>query len=370
MKVAFINPKIRLSDLWAMYKSIRSTWLVYGKYTNLLEERLSQFLGAGEVVATSSCTTALQLALHLSNVGEGDEVITTPISWVATANVIIHAGAKPVFVDIDPRTGLIDLALIESSITPRTKAVLFVDLFGQVPDLHKLRMICDKYNLSMIEDAAHALESESDGAHVGEVSDFAAFSFHSAKNITSGQGGALKVNSLEIANRAKVLRRDGVVNLPDGKRRMIELGYKYDSTDFQSAMLLNQIKRIPRNQLRRKAVLDTYLSGLDPKYVQVIPQSSDNKLSFHLVVILVDAEIRDELRGFLLKRGIQTSVHYEAIHLEPYYRDLLGTSVPSLPHSESFGRCVISLPTYPGLSRRKQKYVIDQINNFFVTTHK
>jgi dTDP-4-amino-4,6-dideoxygalactose transaminase len=362
MKVPFIHPKLRFTDLLRMLKSINSTWLVYGRYTSKFESVLSEYLGGANVVATSSCTSALQLALHLSKVGPGDEVITTPISWVATSNVIIHSGAKPVFVDIDPKTGLIDEDLIEARITKLTKAVLFVDLFGQMPNLSKIREICDRHKIFMIEDAAHALESERDGNQPGQLSDFAAFSFHSAKNITSGQGGALTTRTNEDASQARILRRDGVINLPDGKRRMVELGFKFDSTDFQSALLIGQLSRIEGKLKKRKRVHDRYLKGIDSKFAQVIPGKNGYKTSNHLTVILVAAEYRDELRKMLLERGIQTSVHYESINLEPYYAKTFGDSIGTFQNAEKFGRAVISLPTYPSLSRREQNYVIKNIN--------
>ena len=362
MKVPFIHPKLQFTDLLRMLKSINSTWLVYGRYTARFESVLSEYLGGANVVATSSCTSALQLALHLSNVGPGDEVITTPISWVATSNVIIHSGAKPVFVDIDPDTGLINEKLIEAKISPLTKAVLFVDLFGQMPNLNSIREICDRHQLFMIEDAAHALESERNGNQPGQVSDFAAFSFHSAKNITSGQGGALTTRTNENAARARILRRDGVINLPDGKRRMIELGFKFDSTDFQSALLIGQLSRIEGKLKKRKRVHDRYLKKIDSEFARVIPGANDYKMSNHLTVILVAAEYRDELRKILLERGIQTSVHYESINLEPYYAKTFGEEIGAFQNAEKFGESVISLPTYPNLSRRKQNYVIKNIN--------
>ncbi len=361
MKVNFIQPSVSLSDLVRMFKSINSTWLVYGDYTRRLESQLSAYLGGTEVVATSSCTSALQLALFLSNVRPGDEVITTPISWVATSNVIIHAGATPVFVDVDKRTGLIDTRLIEKKITDKTKAILFVDLFGQMPNLVEIREICDRHNIRMIEDAAHALESQRLGFKPGQLSDFAAFSFHSAKNITSGQGGALTTRDPQIASRARVLRRDGVVNLEDGRRRMIELGFKFDSTDFQSAMLIGQLARINRNHVKRSNVHKKYVEKLNSGKLHVVPDHVDYTVSNHLTVVLVDPAIRDRVRRELLTVGIQTSIHYECINLEPFYLEEFGDTTGMFPNAELFASSVISLPTYPTLSRRKQKYVIKNI---------
>jgi dTDP-4-amino-4,6-dideoxygalactose transaminase len=361
VKVPFINPRLSFLDLVKLIRSIRSTWLVYGPYTKQFESHLASYLGVEDVVATSSCTSALQLALLLEDIGTGDEVITTPLSWVATTNVILHSGATPVFCDIDPSTGLIDCGEIEKLITNKTRAILAVDIYGQMVDIIGISEICKQYGLVLIEDAAHSVEASRDGFSPGQVADYAAFSFHAAKNLTSGQGGALSVRSLLNGEKARVLRRDGVVNQPDGKRRMLMLGNKFDSTDFQSALLINQLKTINLKHKKRKKVFSRYVngfSGTNIKFLEFVPNSVH---ASHLFVVLVAEEIRDNLREQLTFLGISTSVHYEAIHLEPFYRDLYGFDENFCPNAVAFGRSVISLPTYPSLTRRQQKYVIKKL---------
>lgn len=361
MKVPFINPRLGAMDIFRMIRSIRSTWLVYGPYTKKLEVELTKFLGVTDVVATSSCTSALQLALMLENIGKGDEVITSPLSWVATSNVILHSGATPVFCDIDPATGLIDHNEIEKLITPQTKAVLVIDIYGQVANILEISEICKKYNIALIEDAAHSLEAKRDGLSPGQLADYAAFSFHAAKNLTSGQGGALSVKNIASGDRARVLRRDGVINQEDGKRRMIMLGNKFDSTDFQSALLLNQLKKVSRNHKLRKVVFERYKRAFNGTGIDFLQQVPNSQHAYHLFVILVDANIRDHMRDKLHAKGISTSVHYEAIHLEPYYQELLGFDESHCSLSVNFGKSVISLPTYPSLTSRAQRYVIKNI---------
>jgi len=364
-QIPFINPTFKFLDLIPVVKSIRSTWLVYGKNTAQLERDLINYLDVTDVVATSSCTTALELALILTNLKQGDEVITTPMSWVASTTSIIHHGGTPVFCDID-ESGLLDLDIIESHITSKTRAILFVDLYGQMPDVYKLRLIADKHNLVLIEDAAHALEAKYGLVSPGQISDFAAFSFHAAKNITSGQGGALAVKNKSDGELARILRRDGVINLPDGRRRMLHLGYKFDSTDFQSAMLLKQLKRIDGLQRKRKRVFDYYLEHIDSRFCRVPYHASDAKHANHLFVVLVNPEVRDNIRTYLKVRGIVTSVHYESIHLEPYFLENKVFKSQELPKSTLFGQSVISLPTYPQLSRWQQRKVVSALNQALI----
>lgn len=359
--VPFINPKVSYLDLIHVVRSIRSTWLVYGENTRLLETELVKYLRVSDVIATSSCTSALQLALMLSNVTDGDEVITTPMSWVASTTAIIHQGGIPVFCDID-KSGLIDISRLEQLITPRTRAILFVDLYGQMPNVKTLREIADKYDLYLIEDAAHALEAKYQGERPGSMSDFAAFSFHAAKNITSGQGGALAVRIQSHGETARILRRDGVVNLPDGRRRMLYLGNKFDSTDFQSAMLLHQLKRIQKLQNRRKRIFEYYSTNIDLNFCEFPYINPNATHANHLFVVLTDPSVRDEVRAMMQKRRITTSVHYESIHLEPYFAKNRVRGSENLKESELFGSRVIALPTYPQLSKRKMRRVVKILN--------
>lgn len=357
MKVQFLKPNIAERDIKNTVRVLRSGWLAPGRYTRELEENFARYLGVKYAVMTGSCTAALHMALILAGAKEGDEVITTPISYVATSNVILYCGAKPIFVDVEPDTGNIDVNKIEKAITKRTKAIIPVHLYGQMVDMRKIKKIADKYKIKIIEDAAHAIEARRDGIKPGQISFAACFSFHTAKNMTSGQGGMFVTNNLRDFRIAKMLRRDGVVNIND-KRRMFILGYKYDSTDFQAAMLINQLDRL-ENQLKiRGRLFRKYAAAfekIDIKFPRTLP---DVKHAYHLFAIWVDPKKRDRIREYLEKSGIQTSIHYEPIHLEPYYKKTFGYKKGDFPIAERLGFSTITLPLYPKLTKEEQDYVI------------
>jgi dTDP-4-amino-4,6-dideoxygalactose transaminase len=358
--VPFISPRISWRELNSMRRSIKSTWLVYGSNAKLLEERLKEYFGVSDAVLTSSCTSALQLSLLMSGIQRGDEVITTPLSWVATANVIVERGASVIFCDVNMSTGLIDETKIRDLITPRTKAILVVDIFGQMNNMVFLRELCDQFGLILIEDSAHSFEAQRDGFSPGQLSDYCALSFHAAKNITSGQGGALLVNSKEKGTLARILRRDGVVNLENGSRRMINFGGKYDGTDFQAALVLAQLKRVHQKSKKRKILYDYYMKEFSRLGIH-FPVVLENSIhAHHLFVVWLNPEIRDRVRELMNHYGISTSIHYDPIHLEPYYTNTFGYKVGMFPVSEKLGLGTISLPTYPNLSRLARQRVVHE----------
>lgn len=360
-KIPFLNPAITEKDLALMIESINTTWLVSGEYTERLERQLATYFTAKDAAVLSSATAALHLSLVLAGVKKGDEVITTPISWVATSNVILYQQATPVFVDVDPKTGLIDVDQIESKITKKTKAMIVVHLNGQMIDMKKLKMISDKYKIPVIEDAAHALEARRDGIRPGQLGFSLCLSFHAAKNITSGQGGACIVNDLKQGEMLKLLRRDGVLN-KDGKRVMYELGYKYDLTDFQAAMLIGQLKRVDATHKKRLQVYQNYIDLLKGSVgIKHITPLKNAVHAAHMFVVFVDPKKRDMVREKMYDVGIETSIHYPAIHLEPYYVKRFGYKQGAFPHAELYGASVITLPTYSGLTKKEQKYIIDTL---------
>lgn len=344
-----------------MVESINTTWLVSGEYTDRLEVQLKEYFSAADATVLSSATAALHLSLVLAGVKQGDEVITTPTSWVATSNVILYQHATPVFVDIDPKTGLIDIDQIESKITKKTRAMIIVHLNGQMVDMKKLKAISDRYNIPVIEDAAHALEASRDGVRPGQLGFSLCLSFHAAKNITSGQGGACIVNDVKNGEMLKLLRRDGVLN-KDGKRVMYELGYKYDLTDFQAAMLIGQLKRVSATHKKRLQVYAHYMDLLSgSKEIRYITPLKNTVHAAHMFVVFVDPKKRDMVRERMYEAGIETSIHYPAIHLEPYYVKRFGYKHGDFPHAELYGASVITLPTYSGLTRKEQKYIINTL---------
>lgn len=364
MKIPFLNPDINSQDINNLNKVIKSGWFAPGKITEKFEDKFAAYLGTKEAVMTASATAALHLSLILAGAGERDEIITIPLSYVATSNVVLYQKAVPIFVDVEPETGLIDIDKIEEKITnlpagrqEKLKAIIPVHLYGQMVDMKKLKKIADKYNLVIIEDAAHSIESIRDGIRPAQLSFSACFSFHVAKNITSGQGGILATNSAKIANQARLLRRDGVRNIRD-KRYMLELGYKYDSTEFQAAMLLGQLNRIKTTHAKRVAVFERYIKGFNNTKIQ-FPKIVPNSIhACHMFIVWVNPKKRDSIRKALAKKGIETSIHYEPIHLEPYYQKRFHYKKGDFPVAEKLGASTISLPTYSRLSKQSQEYVI------------
>ncbi len=364
MNVSFLGPSVEEEDINRMVSSVRSGWMKPGKYTKEFEDNLANFLNVDGSVMTSSCTAALHMSLIIAGVKEGDEIITTPISYVATSNVILYQKAKIVFVDVDPNTGLIDLNKVEKAITKKTKAIIPVHLYGQMVDMIKLKSIVDKHNIAIIEDAAHAVEAKRDNISPGQNSLSACFSFHVAKNITSGQGGAITINNLENKKIAKLLIRDGVINTKDDKREMVMLGYKYDLTDFQAGMLIGQLDRIEDTHRRRRNVFKKYTEGFKDNPKISFPTIEDGvKHSNHMFVVWVDPEKRDRIRILLTEAGIENSIHYTPIHLEPFYRETFMYKEGDFPIAEKLGNSTITLPTHANLTDEQIDYVIKILNS-------
>jgi dTDP-4-amino-4,6-dideoxygalactose transaminase len=361
MKIPFLNPDIREEDIRKMVTSVRSGWLVYGPYAKQMEKDLAKHLKAPYALLTSSCTAALHEAVILAGVGPGDEVVTTALSWVSSSDIVIYEGATPVFADVDRDTGLIDIHEVEKKITPRTKAIIVVHIYGQMVDMKAFEALGKKHNVAVIEDAAHALESSREGVRPGQLGFAACLSFHSAKNITSGQGGALVLHTAEEEHRARLIRRNGVMGR-DQNRRKYELGYKYDGTDFQAALLVGQLKRIKSTHKQREKVFARYEKAFSGHAkIRTLKRVPNSVHACHMFPIFVDPEKRDAVREKLRAAGVETSIHWEAIHLEPFYRNKYGFTEGMFPVAEEMGASEITLPTYNKLTPRQQDYVIAQV---------
>lgn len=366
MRIDFLKPEIFEEDIAVASDIIRSGWLVYGDVTRRAERELANLFGSEDFVMTSSCTASLQIALMLSNIGIGDEVITTPMTWVATSNVIVHQGATPVFVDVDPTTGIIDFQKLKSAITKRTKAVIIVDLYGLMPNYQELRKQINNEDITIIEDAAHSIGSECNTRLPGQDADYACFSFHAAKNITSGQGGGIICRNFEDYALARLIRREGVSGA-NNERVMHVLGHKFDGTEFQSALLMRQILNYRSISDRRRAVYKNYcdlFDGLSGVQFQRVPENYSGIHSGHMFVLWIEpASKRNSLIEYLISKGIGVSVHYNPVHLEPYYRQNFGYKEGDFPFAEKIGAGAISLPTYPSLTKEEQIYIYDCVKN-------
>jgi len=374
MEIEFYKHSIGQKDIDNVVKVLNSLFLTTGETVKEFEERFSQYLGCKYTVGVTSCTAALHLSLLAYGVGSGDEVITTPMTFIATANSIIHAGATPVFVDVEPETANINADLIENAITSRTKAILPVHLYGQMCDVKRIREIADKYHLVVIEDAAHAIEASREGVRPGELGDAACFSFYATKNITSGEGGAISTNNEEIGERLRKLRLHGMSKGAAerySKRYehwdMEMLGWKYNMANIQAALLLNQLQNIEKNWQRREEICQMYEEAYEgnPQVacLKILPNS---KSARHMFTILVSPERRDRILWELQKKGVGVAVHYRAIHLLSYYRQTYGYERGMFPVAERIGDSTITLPLYPKLSNEEVQYVINGVKE--VTT--
>jgi dTDP-4-amino-4,6-dideoxygalactose transaminase len=370
MKVEFYKHDISQQDIDNATQVLNSIFLTTGEQVGEFEKKFSQYLGCGHTVGVTSCTAALHLSLLAYGVGAGDEVITTPMTFIATANAVLHVGAKPVFVDVEPETGNINADLIEAAVTPRTKAIIPVHLYGQMCDMRKIRRIADKHRLAIIEDAAHAIEAVRDGTRPAELDDTACFSFYATKNITSGEGGAVSTNSEEIAEKLKKLRLHGMSKGAAerySKRYehwdMEMLGWKYNMDNIQAALLLNQLERIEKNWQRREDICRRYEEAFkdNPQvsYPKVFPNS---KSARHMFTILVPPKRRDDILWKLQEKGIGVAVHFRAIHLLSYYRERFGYKKGTFQVAEKIGDSTVTIPLYPKLTDDEIAYVIETVD--------
>ena len=374
MKIEFYKHTITQKDIANAVGVLNSLFLTTGEVVSEFEGKFSRYLSCRYTVGVTSCTAALHLSLLACGIGPGDEVITTPMTFISTANAVIHAGATPIFVDVEQETANINANLIEGAITTRTKAILPVHLYGQMCDMKKIRQIADRYHLIIIEDAAHAIEANRDGLRPGELGDAACFSFYATKNITSGEGGAVSLNNEEIAEKLKKLRLHGMSKGAAerySKRYehwdMEMLGWKYNMSNIQAALLLNQLENIEKRWQRREQICQMYEEAFKEDSgvtcLRVLPNS---KSARHLFTILVPPERRDSIMRQLQEREIGVAVNFRAIHLLTFYRQTFGYKRGMYPIAEKIGDSTITLPLYPKLSNEEVQYVIKVVKD--VTT--
>ncbi|MEW6108438.1 MAG: DegT/DnrJ/EryC1/StrS family aminotransferase [Nitrospirota bacterium] len=364
-KIEFFKHCIDEKDIQRANNVLRSIFLTTGNVVEEFEHNFSNYISQKYTVGLMSCTAALHLSLIALNIGPGDEVITTPMSFCATSNAVMHAGAKPVFVDVERETGNLNAALIESAITEKTKAILPVHIYGQMCDMRKIREVADKHNLKIIEDAAHAIEASRDGIKVGHLSDTVCFSFYATKNISSGEGGAVSTDKERLAKNLCMLRLHGIDKSAADRYTkyyqhwdMTLLGWKYNMDNIQAALLLGQLKRIEKLWRRRDYLWNLYEEELqNVKGLRLLKTLSNAKHARHLFTVLVPPKKRDSLLLALQKRGIGVAVNYRPIHLLKYYRKSFGFRNGSFPAAEEIGKSTISLPLYPLLSEKDLLYV-------------
>jgi dTDP-4-amino-4,6-dideoxygalactose transaminase len=359
-QLGFQPPAIGEEEIAAVAETLRSGWLTTGPRAALLEERMAEYLEAKHVLAVASGTAALHLALVALGIREGDEVITTPITWPATANVIVHAGAKPVFVDVRPGDLNIDPELVGAAVTERTKAIMPVHLAGQPCDLDPIHAL----GLPVIEDAAHAAESAYRGRKVGGLSEATCFSLYATKNIAAGEGGLVATNSDDVAAAIGELR---LMRRGDGSRYDLTVpGYKANLSDVLAAIALVQLDKLPEHTGRRARQFELYDEGLaDLDGIEPLARDPRDTHALHLYVVRVDAGRfglgRDELQRALTEERISTSIHFLPVHKLTWYRERFPDQ-PALPVAERAGEEILSLPLSPAHSEDDIRDVLESLH--------
>ena len=370
MKIDFYKHNLNTDDKRECMNALNSLFLTTGSYVKEFEEKFASYTDKKFAIGVNSCTDALFLALKYFDIKPGDEVITTPMSFIATSDAIEYCGAKPIFVDVEPATGNIDADLIEEKITSKTKAIIPVHLYGQMCDMKKIHSIAKKYKLKVIEDCAHCIEGVRDGVKAGEYSDIACYSFYATKNITSGEGGALTCDDEKKAEWLKKARLHGMSkNAADRYSKKYEhydmefLGYKTNMTNIQASLLLHQIDRIDKYRAKKDQLTQIYDKGFATNPNINHPKTLPNSIhARHLYTVWVDRKLRDEIMHQLQEAGIGVAVNFRCIHLMSYYQKKYGFKQGSYPNAEKIGDSTITLPLYPKLTKKETDYVIDTLN--------
>ncbi len=372
----FAQPLLGEEEIDEVVHCLRSGWLTTGLKVRQFEREFSEFIGARHSLAVNSCTAALHLALEAIGVGPGDEVITTPMTFTATAAVIEHLGARPVFADVEAKTLNIDPAAIERRVTPRTKVILPVHFAGQACDMDAIMGVGRQHGIPIVEDAAHAIPTTYHGRLVGTLSDITCFSFYATKNVTTGEGGMVVTDREEYADRMKLMHLHGMSR--DAWKRytqngswsyeILAPGFKYNLTDIAAAIGIHQLRKCHAFHQRRLAIANQYDAGLAGVPGIVLPEVDDRQAhGWHLYVIQVDSEQlnigRNEFIDKLIARNIGVSVHFIPLHVHPYYRERYSLQPTDYPNAMAAYERIISLPIYAKMGDEDVRHVIDAVRD-------
>jgi dTDP-4-amino-4,6-dideoxygalactose transaminase len=371
----FAPPSIGDEEIEEVTETLRSPWITTGPRAQRFEQEFAAYLGAPGALGLNSCTAALHVALHALGIGPGDEVITTTLTFVATANVVEHVGARPVLVDVEPDTLNIDPAQVEAAITPRTRAILPVHYAGHPAELDALRALAARHELAIVEDAAHALPASYRGQRVGSGTDPVAFSFYATKNLTTAEGGML-TGTPEFLDRARVLSLHGMSH--DAWRRygkggkwqydVVLPGFKYNLSDLQAALGLRQLRKLEGFQCRRREVAARYMAAFADHDALEVPVTRPwVEHAWHLYVLRLRPGVlrigRDQFLEELAARNIGTSVHFIPVHCHQFYRTKYGYSPERFPVSYASYQRMLSLPLHPGLTDEDVTDVIEAVHD-------
>ena len=371
----FGQPRMFKEEIDEVLDTLRSGWWGTGPKTHEFERRFGKYAHAKYALALNSATAGLHLALDVLGVGPGDEVITSPLTFVATANVIVHRGAVPVFADVDPITWNIDPGEVERKISKRTKAIMPVHLHGRPCDMTSVMKLARKYKLKVIEDAAHATESWWNKKKIGSIANITVFSFYATKNLATGEGGMLTTNSKQLAEEARIKSLHGISK--DAWKRYssagftpyeaIYPGYKYNMPDIIASLGLAQLNRLEANLKIRKKYWKLLNQGLrDVEGIILPPDEQTNTVhARHLYAIVIDVKklqiSRNAFIDALKAEGIGAGVHFDPVHLHKYYRERFGFKKGDYPNAEKIGLNTLSLPFYPHMTEKDVRDVIGAV---------
>ena len=365
----FTRPLIDEETIEGVAAVLRSGWITSGPQVKAFEAALSEYFGGRPVRAFNSGTCTMEIALRIAGIAAGAEVITTPLSWVATSNEVLEVGERPVFVDIDPVTRNIDLERIEAAITPATRAIIPVDLAGLPVDRDQLYAIAKRHRLRVVEDAAQALGSQWDGRRIGTIGDFVSISFHPNKNATTIEGGCLVMNNAAEALLAEKYRLQGVVRSGYDGMEVDIVGGKFNLTDVAARVGLGQLQQLASFNTRRRALARTYFAGFESSGGAALglqlPVADFVNSNWHMFQVVLREECltvkRAQVMAEMHAAGIGTGVHYPAIHLFALYQRL-GWKPGDFPHAEYVGRNILTLPLFPAMQDGDVERVIDTLN--------
>ena len=372
--LVFGAPRIEQPEIDEVVDSLQSGWLGTGPKVARFEDAFRDYIGAEHAVAVNSCTAALHLSMLVAGLGPGDEVITTPMTFAATVNAIIHSGATPILADCDRETALIDPQRIEDAITPLTRAIVPVHMYGRPSDMEAIMDIAERHDLIVIEDAAHAIETVFKGRKIGNIGHLTCFSFYVTKNLVTGEGGMVTTNNPGFADKIKVYALHGMSKdawkrfSDDGYKhyQVVFPGFKYNMMDLQAAIGLHQLQRVENGLRRRDEIWQRYTEAFSDLPVGLpAPDEPNTEHARHLYTLLIDEErcgkTRDEFMKRLYELNIGTGVHYIGVHLHPYYRDRFGYRPEDFPNATWISDRTVSLPLGPGMTDRDVTDVIEGV---------
>lgn len=373
----FSLPTIEKEEIDEVVDSLKSGWITTGPKVQKFEQAIKEYSGAAHVIATNSCSSGLLISLKVLGIGPGDEVITTPLTFAATINAIVHCGAKPVLVDVDRNTLQINPARVREAITANTRLILPVHFAGQPCDLDEIHKIAAEKKIEVLEDAAHAIGTEYKGRKIGTISKISVFSFHPIKNMTTGEGGAICCHEAEMADRLRVLRFHGLSKEAWNRYsekgvseyEILEPGFKFNMLDLQAAIGLHQIKKLDRFIETRKKLAQNYLAAFADLPGLILPREVEypHRHTWHLFTPLLDLDRlkinRTEFMAQLKSEKIGSGIHYLAIHHHRYYRDLLKIKEGQLPNADFVSPRIVSLPLYPMMTGQDQNDVIEAVKS-------